>query len=254
MFLLFGGGDLKYGSNSLAVYDGTSFAANQDVILVAPNSRISVFGFSNSPQIPLDQRNVGFYDQRLALQWVQRNIHVFGGDPAAVTIFGQASGASCVDNLITTLPINPPFRAAVLQSGQAAVYNQLTNGTVSWDVLAEQLNCSTQPDVLKCVRAANATTIVSILEHSALTFTAVKDNITELQNPEAARKSGNVARVPVLAGTTAQEGSVFGEKQPFFSVPLSSLFFKQATIFDALLTHNHLLFNQNTTKTTRPRG
>lgn len=34
-----------------------------------------------------------FYDQRLALQWVQRNIHVFGGDPAAITIFGQASGA-----------------------------------------------------------------------------------------------------------------------------------------------------------------
>jgi Carboxylesterase family len=34
-----------------------------------------------------------YYDQRLALQWVQRNIHVFGGDPAAVTIFGQAAGA-----------------------------------------------------------------------------------------------------------------------------------------------------------------
>lgn len=218
-----------------------------------------------------------FYDQRLALQWVQRNIHVFRGDPAAVTIFGQASGASwwervfllsllipanlcvtnrrpiSVDNLITTLPINPPFRAAVLQSGQAAVYNQPTNGTVSWDMLAEQLNCSAQPDVLKCVRAANATTIVSILEHSALTFTAVKDNITELQNPEVARKSGNVARVPILAGTTAQEGSVFGEKQPFFSVPLSSLFFKQATIFDALLTHHHLLLTFFSLTRIRPR-
>jgi carboxylesterase type B len=36
---------------------------------------------------------IRYYDQRLALQWVQRNIHVFGGDPAAVTIFGQAAGA-----------------------------------------------------------------------------------------------------------------------------------------------------------------
>jgi carboxylesterase type B len=156
-----------------------------------------------------------------------------------------------LDNLITTQPINPPFRAAILQSGQAAVYNKPTNGTVSWDALAEQLNCSTKPDVLKCVRAANATTIVSIAEHSALTFTAVKENITALQNPEIARKSGNVARVPILTGTTAQEGRVFGERLSSFFCS-SSLFFKQATISDALLTHHHLLlltfflFNQNT--------
>jgi Carboxylesterase family len=148
-----------------------------------------------------------------------------------------------VDELITTHPINPPFRAAILQSGQVPIYGKVNNDTVSWDTLAERLNCSTQPDVLKCMRAANATTIVSIIEHLNLPFTAVKDNITELQNPELARKSGNIARVPILAGTTAQEGRVFGERQPLFSVPLFSLFFffQQATISDALLTHYHLL-------------
>jgi hypothetical protein len=180
---------------------------------------------------------IRYYDQRLALQWVLRNIHVFGGDPAAVTIFGQTAGAgrwererfffpfsSCVtnrrpisvDELITTHPINPPFRAAILQSGQVPIYGKVNNDTVSWDTLAERLNCSTQPDVLKCMRAANATTIVSIIEHLNLPFTPVKDNITELQNPELARKSGNIARVPILAGTTAQEGRVFGERQPSF--------------------------------------
>lgn len=39
----------------------------------------------------LNAGNYGFMDQIQALHWVQKNIHVFGGDPKKVTIFGQNS-------------------------------------------------------------------------------------------------------------------------------------------------------------------
>jgi len=129
-----------------------------------------------------------------------------------------------VDNFITTQPTNSPFRAAILQSGKSPVYDQIAKGIVAWCALASKLNCSTQADELKCVRAANSTKIVSIIEHLNLNFSPVKDNITELQNPEAARKAGNVTHVPILAGTTAQEGTVIGERLfSFFPAHFPSL-------------------------------
>lgn len=40
--------------------------------------------------------NLGLKDQTRALEWLQRNVHHFGGDKSRVTIFGQSAGASSV--------------------------------------------------------------------------------------------------------------------------------------------------------------
>jgi carboxylesterase type B len=164
----------------------------------------------NSPELPLTERNLGFLDQRLALDWVQRNIHAFGGDPEKVTIFGESAGAASVDELVTTLPDKPPFHAAIMESGQTSFYvNHNNSNHDSYNALVAGLNCSTEASPLACVRAAPASAIKSIAEHEGLPFHPVSDNVTQLEFPEAARIAGDIARVPILTGTNANEGRVF---------------------------------------------
>lgn len=136
------GGNLQSGSGSFAVYNGVPFAAHQNVIVVTPNYRLGVFGFTPSPE--LDQKNPGFLDQRLALSWVHENIASFGGDPDAVTIEGQSAGAYSVKQLWANPPDPLPFRAAIMQS------QSLTLPSDGWPALTQLLNCSEAYSPLVC--------------------------------------------------------------------------------------------------------
>ena len=108
------------------------------------------------------------------------------------------------------MPHNPPFRAAIMESGQTSFYiNHNNSNHDSWNALVAGLNCSKASNQLACVRAAPASAIKSVEEHEALPFVPVSDNITQLEFPEAARIAGKIARVPILTGTNAQEGRVF---------------------------------------------
>ena len=87
--------------------EGTNFVReNPDVILVAIEYRLSVFGFFHLSHLPdgkdyPDAQNLGLMDQMMALKWVHENIANFGGDPENVTIFGESAGGESV----TLLPL-----------------------------------------------------------------------------------------------------------------------------------------------------
>lgn len=96
------GGGLTTGGSADPRYN-LSFIVNRSVGMGTPmiglsfNYRLSAFGFLTGKEA-MDEgaTNIGFRDQRLALQWVRENIAAFGGSPEKVTIWGESAGAESV--------------------------------------------------------------------------------------------------------------------------------------------------------------
>ena len=90
-----------------------------------------------------------------------------------------------------------------MQSGQSSLEAYPPDYTTQCTQLANAINCSntTVPDRLACMRAIPATVLEDAVEHLALTFAPVIDNVTYSGNvAETNRLAGNIARVPVLMG------------------------------------------------------
>src|ERR1700744_2713782 len=104
--VFFHGGSGVFGSGSLPYYDGASFARD-GVVLVTLNYRLGNLGGFAYPGLADEAKRKGEHtgsfammDQLAALEWVKRNISVFGGDPGNVTIFGESSGGISVFTML----------------------------------------------------------------------------------------------------------------------------------------------------------
>jgi para-nitrobenzyl esterase len=131
MAYIYGGG-FNEGSSSVAVYDGASLAA-RGVVVVTINYRTGPLGFLVHPALSAESPhkvsgNYGLLDQIAALAWVQRNIAAFGGDPTAVTIFGQSAGAISVADLMRSPLAKGLFARAIAQSGPGLLGRNVLGG------------------------------------------------------------------------------------------------------------------------------
>ncbi|KAF8321227.1 Carboxylesterase, partial [Clavulina sp. PMI_390] len=128
MVWIYGGG---WENGASKWYDGQQLVAQSQlidtpVIFVSMNYRVNVFGFLGSGDIAERAKskkdtglNLGYLDQRLALEWIQKHISYFGGDPKQVTVFGQSAGAIAVGAHLAAEKFVPRnlFRAAIMESG-----------------------------------------------------------------------------------------------------------------------------------------
>ena len=96
--------------------------AQRGVVIVSVEYRTGALGFMAHPELTKESPNghsgnYGLLDQIFALQWVQRNIANFGGDPSKVTIFGESAGAISCSILCASPLAKGLFRACISQSG-----------------------------------------------------------------------------------------------------------------------------------------
>jgi para-nitrobenzyl esterase len=120
------GGGLMYGSGNADKEITSNLTAQTDVVTVTLNYRLNVFGFlalsELTKECPWDTSgNYGFYDQIMALKWVQENIENFGGDPDCVTIFGQSSGGTSVLALVASPLAKGLFDRAIAMSSSVII-------------------------------------------------------------------------------------------------------------------------------------
>ncbi len=115
------GGGFNGGATSIPVYSGEKLS-RRGVVLVSIAYRVGILGFFAHPELSAESSHhvsgtYGLLDMIAGLQWIQRNIAAFGGDPKRVTIFGESAGGIAVSMLCASPLAEGLFTGAISQSG-----------------------------------------------------------------------------------------------------------------------------------------
>ncbi len=119
--------------------------------MVTVNYRINIFGF---PGAPGHTQNSGMRDQRLAIEWLYKNVAGFGGDPSKITIFGQSAGAVAVDYLAYAFADDPIVHGFIQESGNVFSFplNNMSTTLGNWYNVSSELGCGSSGDTIDCMR------------------------------------------------------------------------------------------------------
>ncbi|MCY0389537.1 carboxylesterase family protein [Robbsia sp. Bb-Pol-6] len=202
------GGSFRFGAGSLPVHDGGELA-KRGAVIVTINYRLGLFGTFAHPALREKGEpggNYGLLDAIAALRWVRDNIAAFGGDPRAVTLFGESAGGVSVGYLMASPLAQGLFQRAIIQSGGLS--------------LPEYARAEAEAIALKTSDALGATTAEAL---RALPAEAIRDAATDAadtmpfidgaivrEKGRAAFAAGRIQHVPLLVGYNDAEAGFFG--------------------------------------------
>ncbi len=228
VFVYVPGGGFMDGAGSAPNIESSNFARD-DIITVTFNYRLNVLGYFAS-ETTLKQYgttgNWGVLDQVKALEWVQKHIAAFGGDPGNVTVGGNSSGGYTVAGLLVSPLTKGLFHRAIVMSGTVVGMPAITYHT--WSDLQRTIDLckvlgavygaednaeglaqlrAIDPDVLNTIgrsRDPNAS-----LGTAAFFLIPVFDGGALPRDPLKALRDGNFHKVPLLTGYNTDEGTGF---------------------------------------------
>ena len=205
MVWIYGGG-YNTGSGSQPMYDGEALA-RKGAVIVTLNYRLGVFGFFSYPELTResDRRgaaNFGVMDAIAALEWVQKNIAQFGGDPKRVTIFGESAGAGLIANLQAAPSAKGLFHRAI---GESSAWSTASISHLSTLPDAEQAGAKIADSLgAKSLAELRAKPADAVLKAGRGTGPVV-DGWLIREDPGAVFAAGKQTEVPVLTGSNRDE-------------------------------------------------
>lgn len=219
-FFIQGGG---FVSNSNSNYNGSGLieASDRSILVVNFNYRVGPYGFlTNGNQIT---PNNGLWDQVKALQWIQKHIHKFGGNPRHVVIGGDSAGAASVSYHLTRDRGNNHglFVGAAAESVSFSTLLTVNQSQYLYDSFAIRAGCATT-NSLACLRSKSSQELQSANVNlqplpgaqnpQLFAWNPVIDGDFISEITYDAYKNGHFVRVPVIVGDDTNGGTVFAPR------------------------------------------
>src|SRR6185369_5263077 len=192
-------------------YDPTALVA-RGVVVVTINYRLGALGFLAHPALTAESPdhvsgNYGILDQIAALEWVQRNIKAFGGNPRKVTVFGESAGGISVHTVLASPRAAGLFHRAIIESGAVFTQQTLAASEPVGTALATTLGCS--DPTAACLRGVPVDQIIASQGTSLTSSGPVIDGVIIPEAFQSAFKNGHFNHVPVIEGSNHDEFRLF---------------------------------------------
>ncbi len=220
VLVYFYGGGLIAGDGSEYRYDGEALA-RRGIVTLTVNYRLGKFGFFSHPELTRESPhkasgNYGFLDQAAALQWVQRNIAAFGGDPKRVTIAGESAGSYSVSAQMASPLARNLIAGAIGESG--SLLGSPTATLAEAEKLGVEMATMIGTQSLAELRAISAQELLEATSKPGIPrFPTTVDGYFFPKSPVAVFAAGQQAQVPLLVGWNSQESGpqgILGKAEP----------------------------------------
>ncbi|XP_034252010.1 venom carboxylesterase-6-like [Thrips palmi] len=214
VLVLIHGGGFMFGRGPR---EGVQFVMDHDVVLVNVDYRVGLLGYMSFEDDTL-RGNLGMLDQVEALRWVQRNIHLFGGDNKNVTLVGNSAGsASCLLHTMSPLSKGLFHRVIGMSGTPLNPWTRQYSARENAHMVANLTGCDapTTAEKISCLQNQSATDLVALqgthfqhwMNNPFSPFAPVVDGVFLTEEPgKLLNKRGAVMDVPLLLSFTSDEG------------------------------------------------